>query len=236
MAKDEQTISPDNDDNEALPPDADLQGGDAVPSPDSDIEAADDTGQAGDEPEERRDQWGAVLREVLETVLLAVVIWGVINLLTARYEVNGPSMEDNLFTGYRLIVSRLTYEFGEPERGDVIVFSSPQTGEKLVKRVIGLPGETVTIHEEEVLIDGQSLDEPYISSVTFLPYEGQWTLPEGYYFLMGDNRARSSDSRRWGLVPEKDIVGKVWLIYWPLDAVSAVAHYHNYMLPEVSSP
>jgi signal peptidase I len=182
----------------------------------------------GDRDAVSKSQVLSFLQEIVETVALALVIWVVVNLTTARYVVDGPSMESSLYTGNRLIVSRLAYKFGDPARGDVVVFRTSPTGESLVKRVIGLPGETLTIQAGKVYIDGQRINEPYISSDTYLPHEGRWSIPEGYYFVMGDNRLRSSDSRRWGLIPEEDITGKAWLIYWPPGDISRVPHQRDY--------
>jgi signal peptidase I len=171
----------------------------------------------------------AIIREVAETVVLAVAIWLAINFLTARYVVDGPSMENDLHTGQRLIVSRIAYKFSSPRRGDVVVFRSTQNPEEnIIKRVIGLPGETLVIDDGKVYVDGLLLDEAYVSSSTFLPYKGKWTIPEGYYFVMGDNRAHSSDSRRQGLIPAENIIGKAWISYWPPGEIRPVRHYNDY--------
>lgn len=173
-----------------------------------------------------------IIREIIETLLLAVVIWVLVNATTARYVVEGPSMENTLFRGYRLIVSRLAYRFGaEPQRGDIIVFYSPQTDEILVKRVIGLPGETLRLGANgEVYINDQLLQEPYTSSISFLTGPGQWKIPDDQYFVMGDNRARSSDSRRWGLISREEIIGRAWLIYWPIQEIKPLTHHREYSL------
>jgi signal peptidase I len=183
--------------------------------------------QDQDAPPESR--FWSIIREVAETVILAVAIWLAINFLTARYVVDGPSMEDNLRTGQRLIVSRIAYKFSSPQRGDVVVFRSTQNPEEnIIKRVIGLPGETLVIDDGKVYVDGLLLDEAYVSSSTFLPYKGKWTIPEGYYFVMGDNRAHSSDSRRQGLIPAENIIGKAWISYWPPGEIRPVRHYNDY--------
>ncbi|NDJ52811.1 MAG: signal peptidase I [Chloroflexi bacterium] len=157
-----------------------------------------------------------VLREILETVALAAVIWLMINLTTARYIVEGRSMEPNLHPGQYLIVLRaeLAYAVAPPQRGDIVVFHFPNSlTDDYVKRIIGLPGELVSIEGGRVHIDGALIDEPYLGN---LPRTDQsWTVPEGHYFVMGDNRPGSHDSRSWGALAEERIVGKAWISYWP---------------------
>src|SRR5690606_22509778 len=132
--------------------------------------------------ESSKPRFGAVLYEILETVLLAVVIWLVVNFATARYVVEGQSMEPNLHTGQFLIVSRLHYmqigesiSLGDPQRGYIVVFDFPGTpSDDYVKRVIGLPGETVTIDEAgQVFINGKPIEEPYLATEQTQPYRGR---------------------------------------------------------------
>jgi len=181
-------------------------------------------------PPEPRARLKAILREVVETLLLAAVIYLVINFFTMRCEVEGPSMEPTLETGQRLIVYRLAYAFSEPERGDVIVFRyPPDSGDNLVKRIIGLPGETVSIREGHVYIDGVLLEEPGYVSPPY--YSGTWEVPEGHYFVLGDNRNSSSDSHSWGDIANLDgdlIVGRAWLSYWPPSRWGVIEHYRGY--------
>ena len=199
------------------------------------------------EEEESEDgsQLGAIIYEVLETVLLAVIIWLLVNFTTARYVVEGQSMEPNLHTGQFLIVSRLAYmqvgdtiQLGEPERGDIVVFDFPgNPGDDYVKRVVGLPGETVTIDEDgRVVVDGYQISEPYLSPPEEQPYRGRhgtWTVPEDSYFVIGDNRNSSSDSRSWGMLSDRFIVGKAWLSYWPPRHWGVIPHY-EYSSPEAT--
>jgi signal peptidase I len=194
----------------------------------------DDTEELGgaEEPS-RRERILFLLREVVETLLLAAIIYGVVNLTTVRRVVQGPSMEPTLWTGQFLIVSRLAYWFGEPQRGDIIVFHPTDSNyffspEDIVKRIIGLPGETVSIENGQISIDGQLLDEPYIR--TPAQYDGTWVVPEGQYFVLGDNRNNSQDSHSWGPLDGERIIGPVWLSYWPPSRWGTVAHYHDYAL------
>jgi len=168
-----------------------------------------------------------VLREIVETLVLAAIIYAAVNLTTARRVVQGPSMLPTLETGQYLIVSRLAYRFGEPQRGDIVVFH-PSTfpEEDVVKRIIGLPGETVSIHGQQVFINGQLLDEPYVGVQN--PSDGAWEVPEGYYFVMGDNRNNSLDSRTWGSLAADRIIGPAWLCYWPPSRWGIVEHYRYY--------
>jgi signal peptidase I len=169
----------------------------------------------------------AVLREIIETILLAAIIWLAVNFATARYVVDGQSMDPNLHTGQFLIVSRLAYRFGDPQRGDIIVFDFPgNPSDDYVKRIIGLPGEKVTIQDGHIFINGQRLEEPYLppDDVT-LPSQGQWTVPDGEFFVLGDNRAHSSDSRSWGMLQMDKIIGKAWISYWPPQTWGFLPHY-----------
>jgi signal peptidase I len=169
--------------------------------------------------------WG-IAREIIETILLAAVIWLAVNFATARYVVDGQSMEPNLHTGQFLIVSRLVYKFGAPQRGDIIVFDFPgNPADDYVKRVIGLPGDTVTIQAGQIFINGNRLDEPYLPDERMLPTQGRWVVPEESYFVLGDNRAHSSDSRSWGMLPQDAIIGKAWISYWPPQDWGAIPHY-----------
>ncbi len=133
------------------------------------------------------------------------------------------SMENTIMSGSRMIGFRIAYLFGEPKRGDIIVFRYPDDPKQFfVKRIIGLPGETVEIKDGITFIDGNQLEEDYINDnywLSNLEYEdyGPYTVPEDSYFMMGDNRGNSRDSRKWTntYVHKKAIIGKAWLCYWP---------------------
>jgi signal peptidase I len=156
-----------------------------------------------------------IILQVLATLAVALLIFFGVQAIIESRIVEGSSMEANLHDGERLIVVKAAYWFGEPQRGDVIIFTHPLDPERtLVKRVIGLPGEQIEIKNGVVYINGSSLDEPYIKGTTSPLSKTE--VPEGYYFVMGDNRQASSDSRSWGLLPEGNIIGRVWLLYWPL--------------------
>lgn len=189
--------------------------------------------ESSDAQPDRQARLKEFLREVIETLLLAAAIYLVVNVTTARRVVEGPSMEPTLHSGQFLLVNRLAYHLGEPERGDIIVFHSPSNSrDDLVKRIIGLPGEAVTIREGFVYIDGQLLQEPYISTPS--RYGGTWEVPEDHYFVLGDNRNDSSDSHNWSgeeyALPADQIIGEAWLSYWPPEAWGVASHYHDYSI------
>jgi signal peptidase I len=163
-----------------------------------------------------------VFSDSIETIIIAVVLFLVINTLTARIRVELRSMEPTLYDGDQVIVNKLTYKFSEMERGDIIVFSYPlNTDEDYIKRVIGLPGDTVSIQEHQVYVNGQLLYEPYISDPPIGGVEETF-VEEGTIFVMGDNRNNSSDSRDWGLLSMEYILGKAVFVYWPLDHIRLI--------------
>jgi signal peptidase I len=152
--------------------------------------------------------------DLLETLILSVILFLVINAVSARVRVDGFSMRPTLEDGEFILVNRLAYKFGSPKRGEIIVFRSPVTpDEDLIKRVIGLPGDEIVIREGQVYINGNLLQEPYIAASPI--YSGAWQVLDGYLFVLGDNRNDSSDSHSWGLVPMPNVVGRSILIYWP---------------------
>ncbi len=155
------------------------------------------------------------LRDILETVLLAGVIFIIINTVTARIKIQSVSMEPTLYENDFVIVNKLAYRFGEPSRGDIIIFHPPDDPATIpfIKRVIGLPGDAILVEQGQVFVNGYLLREPYIKSSP--SSDGSWTVPEGHLFVMGDNRNNSSDSRTWGSVPLDNVIGKAEVIYLP---------------------
>jgi len=176
------------------------------------------------------DNWKRFLLDILETVILAVILYFGINAISARVRVDGLSMNPTLQHGEYVLVSRLAYKTGIPERGDIIVFSYPiDQKQDLIKRVIGLPGETVTIRNSEVLINGEKLQETYIAQPPI--YSGEWTVGEGQLFVLGDNRNDSKDSHQWGLLPIENVIGKALLIYWPPPEWKLINHTREVFAP-----
>lgn len=156
-----------------------------------------------------------LLREIVETVALTLLIFIVIRFVMQSYHVEGMSMEPGLNSNEYVLVNKVSYLFQSPERGDVIVFHYPRnTSVDYIKRVIGLPGDTVQIDSTHVWVNGVLLNEPYISAPVN-PRAKTWKIPPNSYFVMGDNRQVSDDSRYWDYVPKSFIVGKAVMVYWP---------------------
>lgn len=168
-----------------------------------------------------------LLRELVETIVLSLIIFLLIRQVVQNYRIESHSMQPNFFEGQFILVNKLAFKIGEPSRGEVIVFHNPNnTDEDYIKRVIGLPGDTVEIDDQTVLINGQVLHEPYATNA-FRAGEryGPEVVPPNHLFVMGDNRSNSSDSRRIGPIPEELIVGQAWLRVWPMDKWGLIKHY-----------
>lgn len=166
-------------------------------------------------------------REFLVTIIAAVVIFLLLQIVIGHFVVISSSMVPSLKVGQHLIIDKISYKFHEPERGDIIVFKHGPPPD-LIKRIIALPNETVWITDGTVYIgkSGTSfpLDEPYIQEPPTRNYPRS-TVPAGEYFVMGDNRNNSGDSRQGWTVPRKDIIGKTWLSVWPPRLWGAAADY-----------
>ena len=165
-------------------------------------------------PEKGRSGAARFVIDLLETLILSVVLFLVINAVSARIRVDGFSMEPTLHSGEFVIVNRLAYKLGDPTISDVIVFHYPRDPEQeYIKRVIGLPGDHVRITDGQVFVNDQQIEEPYISTPP--AYQSDWTVPENGLFVLGDNRNNSSDSHTWGPVPMENVIGKAFFVYWP---------------------
>ncbi len=169
---------------------------------------------------------GGVLRfflDMLETVVLAAILFAGINMISARIRVDGYSMEPTLHDGEFVIVNKLAYRFGSPQRGDVIVFRYPRDPQQeYIKRVIGLPGDRIRIVNGHVYVNDQLIDEPYVASAP--RYQSEWSVPEDSVFVLGDNRNNSSDSHNWGPVPLNNVIGRALFVYWPPHSWGAIEH------------
>ena len=167
----------------------------------------------------------AFFREIVITIILAVVVFFLIQATVGSFIVIGISMEPSFHSGQRLLVSKVTYRLHEPERGDAIVFqpADSQQGD-YIKRIIALPGDTVEIKKGAVYVNSTKLDEPYIKSSPRYTTE-QKIIPANNYFVLGDNRNNSNDSHNGWVVPRQKIVGKVWLSIWPPTEWEVVPDY-----------
>jgi signal peptidase I len=173
---------------------------------------------------------GEFFLDILEVIVFAIAIFLFIYLLVMQpHKIKGDSMQPNFPNGEYLLTDKVSYRFNQPSRGDVIVFEAPgENGDEFIKRVIGLPGETVSIHNNHVYINNQLLTEDYIADALttqggpFLADNQEITVPSDNVFVLGDNRPASSDSRRWGYVPFKSITGRAWIIYWPPSSMGFV--------------
>ena len=162
----------------------------------------------------------SMIRELLETVISAgVIAFIIITFIGQVTVVQGASMESTLHNNERLIANKIGYRFESPKRGEIIIFRPPlDTKRNYIKRVIGIPGDKIQIVEGKIYLNDKVLKESYIE---FNSYENMPNLvvPENSYFVLGDNRPNSSDSRYWGFVPRKNVVGKAWVIFWPLNKI-----------------
>lgn len=196
--------------------------------------------QPGEEPPQKKKRpfWAELPGLLLTALVIAVVIK---TFLVQPFWIPSESMLPTIEVNDRVMVNKLAFQLGELERGDIVVFRDPAEPEieesvpeavirsvleavgvrtrgrdDLIKRVIGLPGETVTIEGSRVHIDGVAIDEPYLSETSSMPDEGPFEVAEGQVFVMGDNREFSFDSRRFGPISQEDLVGEAFLTIWPL--------------------
>jgi signal peptidase I len=176
-----------------------------------------------EQAQQEKTDWVRFALDIVETILLALVLFFGINAISARVRVDGFSMRPTLEDGEFILVSKLNYRFGEVERGDIIVFHYPlNPSQELIKRVIGLPGDHISVKDGIVSVNGQKIDEPYIAATPL--YNGEWDVPEENLFVLGDNRNDSSDSHSWGFLPFQNVVGKAVMIYWPPPLWDIIQH------------
>lgn len=170
--------------------------------------------------------------DIVQTVVISVSLYMVIHLfLVQPNKVDGSSMFPTLHTEERILTNKLVYRFEEPKRGDIIVFTPPpQLNGDFVKRIIAIPGDTITLSKGQVYLNGELLNEPYLPPETktveraFLRDNKPFTVPAGNYMVFGDNRNFSSDSREWGPITKSEIIGKAWVRYWPFMSSGLVLH------------
>jgi len=165
-----------------------------------------------------------LFRDILITLAVVVVIFFLLHITLQSFVVVERCMEPNFQEGERLLVNKMIYHFTDPKRGDVIILHPPFDLEVVyIKRIIAIPGDTVEVKDGAVYVNGTRLDEPYAVAPTYtFPLT---EIPEGEYFVLGDNRNNANDSHNGWTVPRENIVGKVWLSYWPLSEWGFVHHY-----------
>lgn len=202
--------------NEWVPPLPGESG--AVPAvPELPPEIAGERAQDADEKTSVGALIGGVFKEVLQVVAPAVLLALAIHIFLAQATiVYGQSMQPNLQPAERLVIEKVSYYYHQPERGDIVVLDLPQMPELLIKRVIGLPGEVIEIRRGVVSVNGEPLEQPFVHLPGGATY-GPITLGPDSYFVMGDNRNNSNDSRTFGPVHRHAIAGKAWMRYWPLN-------------------
>lgn len=174
-----------------------------------------------------------LVREVIETIVLTALMFLVIRMAVQNFNIDGHSMEPNFHNTELILVDKWSYLFRPPARGDVIVFiAPPQPSQDYIKRIIGLPGDVITIQGTTVFVNGKQLSETYVrpqNQGNPYPSFTDRVVPPNAYLVLGDNRAGSSDSRDWGCVPRQNIIGRAALVYWPLGMDN------NGLIPNVSS-
>jgi signal peptidase I len=181
---------------------------------------------AAEQSDELKQPREVLLREIVETLLLTLFIFWIVNTATGRFRIEGYSMLPTLEEGEYVIIDKLSYYLDDPDRGDIIVLHFPNDRSRdFIKRVVGVPGDHVEVADGTVTVNGVALDEPYINAEP--SYSGTWDVPEDNFFVLGDNRNNSSDSHNWSFLPRDDIVGKAWIIYWGPDNWGLVPHHEQ---------
>lgn len=200
-------------------------------------------------PNEKEAKQKKAYHEIVEWIkaisIAVLLVFVVRTFLFSPFIVDGASMEPNFHTKERVIVNLLVYRFSEPSYGDVVVFDVPEEGRRFIKRIIGVPGDTIEVHGDDVYINGEVIHEPYLAEAIAQSHANGETyngvgdyfsfpndyyqeniVPEDHYFVMGDNRGDSKDSRAIGYVSEDEIIGRADVVMWPLNKVKLIKHYN----------
>ncbi|WP_246070717.1 signal peptidase I [Paenibacillus kobensis] len=172
----------------------------------------------------KKKKWGKEVREWLTAIAIAVIASMLIqNYAFAQVQVFNISMQNTLVEGQRLFEDKISYHVTSPKRGEIVIVKDRLEHRNLVKRVIGLPGETIEFRDGFVYVNGVKLDESYVKGQTWSDdFETPYTIPANHIFVMGDNRERSEDSRTFGAVSDSDIDGRVLFRIWPLNKFGAI--------------
>ncbi|HHY18657.1 MAG TPA: signal peptidase I [Firmicutes bacterium] len=156
-----------------------------------------------------------------EIIILASVF---MLFLAQSFLIDGYSMEPTLKNGQRILVEKISYLFSGPNRGDIVIFQNPKDdSEFYIKRVVGISGDELLIDNGALYLNGSLLEEPFAKEPISFPLKARYLVPEGYFFVLGDNRNHSADSRFVGAIPLKNLLGKVILIYWPLNQINLIS-------------
>lgn len=168
-----------------------------------------------------------LLKDIVEAVLIAVILAVIIRTFVIQpFFIPSSSMEPTLKPGDRIIVNKFIYRFKNIQRGDIIVFKYPlDPSRDFIKRVIGLPGETVEIRDSVLYINDKKVNQPFLPKGLKYGSYGPVQIPQGQYFMMGDNRNNSEDSRVWGFLPRDNVIGKAFVVFWPVDRLKLLHSY-----------
>jgi signal peptidase I len=174
--------------------------------------------------------FGAHVVDFIQTLVVFAAIGTAIYFFIAQpHKVSGSSMVPNFHNGDYIITDKVTYKIGDPQHGDIIVFKNPRDeSQDFIKRIIGVPGDTVRVEDGKVYVNGNQIPEPYLPDQLFTENRAYFTdgkdiiVEEGKYVVFGDNRPNSSDSREWGFITKAEIIGKVFLRYWPANQIGII--------------
>ncbi|MGZ6266934.1 MAG: signal peptidase I [Candidatus Limnocylindrales bacterium] len=191
-------------------------------------------------------RWRGCLLEILETVVLTVIIFFLVQHFVAQpYQIMQVSMERTLEPGQYVLVDKVSPNFSDYKRGDVIVFEPPagfqENGQDIpfIKRVVGVGGDLVEVHDDAVWVNGVKLAEPYVydgQPTTPLSTQASWRVPKDRLFVLGDHREASQDSRVFGPIAKSTVIGRAWLRYWPIGKFSLIGSASYQGIPNASPP
>ena len=166
-----------------------------------------------------------IVREFIITLVITLLIFLILRLVIGSYSVISQTMEPGLQIGQRLLINKAAYTFSQPQRGDIVYYTSPDGNLNQMKRIIGLPGDVIEIQDGKIAINGITVSEPYVTNpaaYTLLPYQ----VPPNNYFILGDNRNNSNDSSAGWTVPRDNLSGKAWIFTWPPDKWGSVGNFN----------